>query len=234
MEAGIPSSADYLCTSSRDSFHCNGAKSREANGAKPTEKCFYLARLSSLLKVRFFWESHAATGRNRGEPTPWFEKKRLWSLNDDTHTHIYPPLSLIFLISVFRDHTPASSSAFRSNDSRDPQGSSQQTGEEKRGKESGRNCVNYSLISASDPWITSRRGYWSLSRLLSDVFEMAWLDTGVCGGEKLPLTREKRASVARDKRQRVIYEIGCFNKPPGGATKHRALEKHERLFVMGR
>jgi len=37
-----------------------------------------------------------------------------------------------------------------------------------------------------------------------------------------PFTRERRASVARDKSQRVIYEIGCFNKPPDGATKHRA------------
>ena len=42
------------------------------------------------------------------------------------------------------------------------------------------------------------------------------------GRNLLPFMREKRASVARDKRQRVIYEIGCFNKPPDGATKHRA------------
>lgn len=88
----IPSSADYLCTSSRDSFHCNGAKSREASGAKPTEKCFYLARLSFLLKVRFFCESRTA---EVGESTLRFVKKRLWSLNGDI------PLFLLYFLSPF-------------------------------------------------------------------------------------------------------------------------------------
>lgn len=171
MEAGIPSSADYLCTSSRDSFHCNGAKSREASGAKPTEKCFYLARLSSLLKVRFFWES----GRSPGEPTLWFEKKRLWSFNDDISRFLLYFLSLFFAITRRRLRR-----------------SSGLTIRGILGIESGRNCVNYSLISASDPWITSRRGCWSLSRLLSDVFEMAQSDTG---------GREENPSHARSARE---------------------------------
>lgn len=64
MEAGILSSTDYLCTSSRDSFHCSEATSREVDGVKATEKCFYLARLSSLLKVRFFRESRGPRESN--------------------------------------------------------------------------------------------------------------------------------------------------------------------------
>lgn len=114
MEAEIPSSADYLCTSSRDSFHCNGAKSREASGAKPTEKCFYLARLSSLLKVRFFWESHELRAQV-GEPTLRFVKKRLWSLNDDIPCFLLYFLSLFFAIP----RRYGFSLAFWSNGSRD-------------------------------------------------------------------------------------------------------------------
>lgn len=72
MEAGIPSSADYLCTSGRDSFHCNGAEEGpgRANRAKPTEKCFYLVRLSSLLKVRFFRESREGGSFATGAEAP--------------------------------------------------------------------------------------------------------------------------------------------------------------------
>lgn len=96
MEAGIPSSADYLCTSSRDSFHCNGAKSREASGAKPTEKCFYLARLSSLLKVRFFWESYG--------PKPANRRCDSWKRDCGLLTATSPAFSYISYLRFSRSH----------------------------------------------------------------------------------------------------------------------------------
>lgn len=105
---GIPSSADYLCTSSRDSFHCNGAKTWEASRVKPTEKCFYLARLSSLLKVRFFRDRDLALAfrisakiQPEARATLKLEKKRLWSGLSSSrarsfarsffHTLLHPP-----------------------------------------------------------------------------------------------------------------------------------------------
>lgn len=69
-----------------------------------------------------------------------------------------PAFSYISYLCFSRSHASVSV-GLPSNDSRNPRGSSQQTGEGERGRESGRNCVNYSLISASDPWITSRREY---------------------------------------------------------------------------
>lgn len=152
---------------------------REASGAKPTEKCFYLARLSSLLKVRFFWESLRLRAEI-GEPTLRFVKKRLWSLNGDIPRFLLYFLSPFFAIPRRRPRRPSGLTARRiltrvdRVDARRPRGSSG------TGKKSGRNCVNYPLISASDPRITSRRECWSLSRLLSDVSEMAQrvADTG--------------------------------------------------------
>ena len=53
---------------------------------KPTEKCFYLARLSSLLKVRFFRDRDLALAfrisakiQPEAHATLKLEKKRLWS-----------------------------------------------------------------------------------------------------------------------------------------------------------
>jgi len=50
MEAGIPSSADYLCTSSRDSFHCNGAKSRGSERSQADGKMFLFSSLKLFIK----------------------------------------------------------------------------------------------------------------------------------------------------------------------------------------
>lgn len=116
MKAGIPSSADYLCTSSRDSFHCNGAKSRERSESevKPTEKCFYLARLSSLLKVRFFRESRAGHGPERTRHGATLPRKRDCGLLTTTS-----PPAFSYISYLCFSFPPSSSPAFRSNGSRD-------------------------------------------------------------------------------------------------------------------
>lgn len=50
MGAGIPSSADYLCTSSRDSFHCNGAKTPGSKPSQADGKMFLFSSLKLFIK----------------------------------------------------------------------------------------------------------------------------------------------------------------------------------------
>jgi hypothetical protein len=50
MEAGIPSSADYLCTSSRDSFHCNGAGTLGSERSQADGKMFLFSSLKLFIK----------------------------------------------------------------------------------------------------------------------------------------------------------------------------------------
>jgi len=49
-EAEIPSSADYLCTSSRDSFHCNGAGSLGSERSQADGKMFLFSSLKLFIK----------------------------------------------------------------------------------------------------------------------------------------------------------------------------------------
>lgn len=122
--------------------------------------------------------------RDYGGPTLWFEKKRLWSLNDDIPRFLLYFLSLFFAIARRRLPRPSGLTI---------RGILRVAAKRKRGKESGRNCVNYSLISASDPWITSRRGYWSLSRFIERRFRNGAIGyEGTRGREDPPFTREKR------------------------------------------
>jgi len=167
----------------------------------------------------------------------------LRSLDDDIPPPPpFPPLPLISLISIFRapDEAPASSSAFRSNDSRDPRGEKEKRRRGGRREESGRNCVNYPLISASDPPADYAppppRMLIPLARLLSDVSETAQPNTGSANvgerregrGRRGVRARGKRATVAGDKSRRVIYEIGCFNKPPARAQRSATRARERR------
>ena len=169
---GIPSSADYLCTSSRDSFHCNGAKTWEASRVKPTEKCFYLARLSSLLKVRFFRDRDLALAfrisakiQPEAHATLKLEKKRLWSGPSSSRARSFarsffqPPSPDDPVLSPFP--SVVSPSPFFSLSFKLSLREILRRGCRKRegggGEGEGRNCVNYPLISASDPRITPRR-----------------------------------------------------------------------------
>lgn len=119
---------------------------------KPTEKCFYLARLSSLLKVRFFrertrtWLGSRARAKPAADPTPLkLEKKRLWS-------RVYPLRSHFFPFCLHRPRFPSSLSLSLSSLRELTVG--EILGGCRRLAGGGRNCVNYPLISASDPWIT--------------------------------------------------------------------------------
>lgn len=171
---GIPSSADYLCTSSRDSFHCNGAKTWEASRVKPTEKCFYLARLSSLLKVRFFrgrergreggrlgWLLESALKPGRRLTPHRNSRKRdcglVYPFPTSTfffHPHAHHRFHHRFHLFLSTGLTPGE--IFRLGGEEDVgKGWTEVRGERRRGE--GRNCVNYPLISASDPRITPRR-----------------------------------------------------------------------------
>jgi len=49
-EDWIPSSADYLCTSSRDSFHCNGAGSLGSERSQADGKMFLFSSLKLFIK----------------------------------------------------------------------------------------------------------------------------------------------------------------------------------------
>lgn len=122
-----------------------------------------------------------------GESTLRFVKKRLWSLNGDIPLFLLHFLSPFLAIPRRRFRRPSGLTARailtrvdRTDDGRDRRG----------GRESGRNCVNYPLISATDPWITPCHECWSLSRLLNDVFEMAQ------PGSEYGRARQREKSVA--------------------------------------